>query len=112
MGNMQQPVVIDTQRSIHEYVDTGIKTQNTFALPANINYVLRADFIADTTVTISIDDIFPEKAFYSKNSSQRWYAKEAVTLIFPESAGVNLFLNGSEIFLPQPVDGFVTVNLP
>jgi hypothetical protein len=79
---------------------------------AATNYFLSVDFLEDTTITISIDDGFPEKGVYTKGSTRSWYADEKISLILPESAKVNLFFNGSQLEPPEPKDGFITLSLP
>ncbi len=81
-------------------------------LPPGVNYYLSADFQGNTTATISIDDSFPEKKSFSQGTTQGWYAKEAITLIFPETAKVTLSLNGSLITLPEAEGGFITLSFP
>ncbi len=111
LRDLQPPVITETQQG-SETVDSSINIQKTTKLPADVKYLLRVDFLTDTTVTISVDDSFPENEIYTKDSSQSWQAKEAITLIFPESARVILFLNGSQISLPKPEGGFISLSLP
>lgn len=111
LRNLQTPTIYETQQENEtaESIDVSVKATE---LPPDTNYFLQAKFLTDTTLTIAIDDSFPEKQTYTRNSSQSWNAREAITLIFPETAMVNLSLNGALISLPPPEDGYITLSLP
>lgn len=75
-------------------------------------YFLSMDFLEDTTITIVIDGSLPVEESYSKGSTHSWYANESLSLLLPESAEVNLFFEGSQLDLPKPEEGVISLELP
>ncbi len=75
-------------------------------------YFLSMDFLEDTTITIVIDGGLPVEESHTKGSTHSWYADESLSLLLPETAQVNLFFDGSQVDLPKPVEGVITVDLP
>lgn len=75
-------------------------------------YFLSMDFLEDTTITIVIDGGLPVEESHGKGSTHSWYADESLSLLLPDSAQVNLFFDGSQVDLPKPVEGVITVDLP
>lgn len=78
----------------------------------NSAYFLSMDFLEDTTITIVIDGSLPVEESYAKGSTHSWYANETVSLLLPDSAEVNLFFEGSQLDLPKPEEGIISIELP
>ncbi len=76
------------------------------------NHFLTVDFLEDTPITVTIDDAMPEKEVYTQGSTRSWYADEKISLTFPASARVEVFFNGSQVLLPEPHDGVISLRLP
>ena len=75
-------------------------------------HFLTVDFLEDTPITVAIDDAMPEKEVYTKGSTRSWFAGEKISLILPASAQVEVFFNGSQVSLPEPRDGVISLRLP
>jgi hypothetical protein len=104
LRNLQKPAVTETQ------LENG--GENDTESSSKAKYLLLVDFLDDTTAIVSIDNNVPENEIFTKGSSRSWHGQEALTLILPESAKVTLLLNGSQIDIPAPEGGFITLNLP
>jgi len=104
LRNLQKPSVTETLQQS--------EGENGTNIPPGTKYLLSVDFLDNTTAIVSIDNNVPKNEIFSKGSSHSWHAQEAVTLILPESAKVVLFLNGSQMDIPAPEGGFITLNLP
>jgi cytoskeletal protein RodZ len=111
LRDMQKPDSTATQREgqIHRPADPG---NGTTQPPTATSSLLTANFAGDTTVTISIDDNFPEKMHIAAGSTHSWHADQTMTLILPRTAAVSLLYNGSPLPLPEPVGDFITITLP
>ncbi len=75
-------------------------------------HFLTVDFLEDTPITVAIDDTMPEKEVYTKGSTRSWYADETISVIIPAPARVEVFFNGSQVSLPEPRDGVISLRLP
>lgn len=75
-------------------------------------HLLTINFLTNTVVTMTIDDGLPEQQQFSGGTTQSWQADTTFSLILPQAAEIELFLNGSRIDLPSPEDGFIRLTLP
>jgi len=92
--------------------ERGVTREQSTENLAETNYFLTIDFLEDTAITIAVDGSLPEKEAYTEGSTRSWYADESISLILPESAEVVLFFNGTQLGLPEPENGFITLDLP
>lgn len=75
-------------------------------------YFLTIDFLDDTTLTLSVDGSVPEEEIFLKGVTRSWSANGSISLILPESARVNIYFNGSQVNLPPPENGLISINFP
>ncbi|MFN2353127.1 MAG: helix-turn-helix domain-containing protein [Desulfopila sp.] len=104
IGTQVQDLLHDTS--------TTENNERTAVMDGAEQHLLTINFLTDTTVTMTIDEGLPEQQQFTGGTTQSWQADTAFSLILPQAAEVELFLNGSRLDVPPPRNGFIRLTLP
>jgi|GEM_PF-3628822 hypothetical protein len=91
---------------------TAEDNEQTASVDGAEQHLLTINFLTNTVVTMTIDDGLPEQQQFIGGTTQSWQADTAFSLILPQAAEIELFLNGSRLDLPPPEDDFIRLTLP
>lgn len=99
------------QEMLHP-TSTAENNDRTTLMEGAEQHLLTINFLTKTTVTMAIDDGLPEQQQFVAGTTQSWQADTAFSLILPQAAEIELFLDGSRLDLPPPEKGFIRLTLP